>query len=161
VEIPLRRTVLVRSALIIMRAFVIAEAAPMNLPIFGRFETWSAVVREPLVWLGLPDPCESLRAIARVDPVTETLARLLIGWEACFGSKPTTLAQAVAISKSSGEDAAALVAAFEPFTERGEVNTRRLGGFLRKYAGRFVDGLSFDARGLVHKVQAWAGRHAE
>ncbi len=50
------RLQLIMDALTIMRAYVVARRPDMGLPAFPPFAGWSRVVRDPLVWLGLPDP---------------------------------------------------------------------------------------------------------
>lgn len=55
------RAELLVDALTIIKAYhrVNAEPSMVALP---SFESWSALVREPLIWLGLPDPCDTQRA---------------------------------------------------------------------------------------------------
>ena len=36
---------------------------------FGGFDDWSKIVRAPLVWLGVPDPVETLEAGRALDPI--------------------------------------------------------------------------------------------
>jgi len=74
---------LVSAALIILRAFVIApdrQEVLDNLPPYNGFEHWSERVRAPLVWLGEADPCETRDAIRDEDPVTNSLATLIVAW---------------------------------------------------------------------------------
>jgi len=55
---------LAAAALTICRAWYVAgRPQPAGLPGFGSFEGWSATVRAPLVWLGLPDPLQTREEI--------------------------------------------------------------------------------------------------
>ena len=58
---------------------------------FGNFEVWSRLVREPLVWLGLADPCDSYERLADDDPERETLGALMDAWWTCFKDKGKTM----------------------------------------------------------------------
>jgi putative DNA primase/helicase len=51
----------VHAALVIMCAYL-RSGERVDVRPFGSFETWSRMVREPLVWLGLPDPVDSIRS---------------------------------------------------------------------------------------------------
>ena len=52
------RPALLVDALTIIRAHALARVTVLPVPL-PSFENWSALVREPLIWLGLPDPCET------------------------------------------------------------------------------------------------------
>jgi hypothetical protein len=72
---------LVSYALTILRGYHVAGRPPMGLKPFGSFEGWSAAVREPVVWAGLPDPAGSRRELAqRADQDAIGLGRLIEGW---------------------------------------------------------------------------------
>lgn len=59
-----RRGELVVAALTVLRAWHVANER-LNLPAFGGFEEWSYRIREPLIWLGWTDPCETLAEVRR------------------------------------------------------------------------------------------------
>jgi hypothetical protein len=159
-EVPKRRSELVRAALTIPRAYIAAGRPDLQLAPFGRFEMWAAMVRAPLVWLGLADPCASRRTIAKSDPTASELRRLLTAWEACFGSAPTTVATAVEITQMEGTEATELKEAMASFVEHGgKINGRRLGRFIAKYQGRILNGLSFSAHGDSRTGMAWSVNH--
>jgi hypothetical protein len=79
------RSDLVRSALIILRAFITAaesgrQAVFGELEPYGSYEQWSQLVRAPLVWLAQPDPCDSRASLRDDDPVTLGLGALIAAW---------------------------------------------------------------------------------
>jgi hypothetical protein len=53
---------LLAAGLTILRAYVAAGRPTCNLKPLGSFESWSALVRSAIVWVGLPDPVETLAA---------------------------------------------------------------------------------------------------
>jgi Bifunctional DNA primase/polymerase, N-terminal len=53
------RPSLLVDALTIVKAYSMSEHEPTKLVALPSFESWSALVRDPLVWLGMPDPCDT------------------------------------------------------------------------------------------------------
>jgi hypothetical protein len=67
-EVEGRRIELVAAILTLLRAWHVAPDRVTDLEPFGSFETWSYRIREPLVWLGEADPCETIKKIRENDP---------------------------------------------------------------------------------------------
>ena len=79
---PLRRVLAdrgtyVAAALTIVRAYL-AAGAPQKCSALGSYAEWSRMVRSPLVWLGEPDPVESMDS-------AETRTRSLVIFASCSG----------------------------------------------------------------------------
>ena len=68
----------------------------MKLSPFGGFEDWSKKVRSALVWLGRPDPCETMEVIRMFDPKTNNLVEIMEQWEKHFGKKPMKIGEVIA-----------------------------------------------------------------
>jgi putative DNA primase/helicase len=47
------------AALMILRAYHVAGRPRQNIARWGGFDQWSHEIREPLVWLGMADPCRT------------------------------------------------------------------------------------------------------
>ena len=141
--VPRLRPLLIRAALTILCAYVVAGRPKQAFSPFGRFEEWSSLIRSALVWAGLEDPCASRTFVAADDPVSADLARLLVAWEAAFRGAPTTVAEAIEATKSTGPEAANLLVALAPFMDRGEVNARKVGWFIAKHRDRIEGGQRF------------------
>jgi hypothetical protein len=62
-----RRGEYLSAALCLLRAWFLAGRPARGLPAWGSFEGWSAVVRECLVWVGLPDPHETRVDLLRLS----------------------------------------------------------------------------------------------
>ena len=58
-----------------------ATSERRNLAAFGSFEEWSYRIREPLVWLGKVDPCETVIEICENDPHRAALVTVIMQWE--------------------------------------------------------------------------------
>ncbi|HEY1982710.1 MAG TPA: hypothetical protein VGH13_21735, partial [Xanthobacteraceae bacterium] len=52
----------------IVRAYIEAGEPDMDVKPLGGFEGWSRMVRNPLIWLGLPDPVDSMKDARANDP---------------------------------------------------------------------------------------------
>jgi len=167
--VPARRPELVAAALTIPLAYLAAGAPPQDVAPFGRFESWARWCRDPLLWLGMTDPCASRQRIEARDPVRGHLRAMLMAWHAALGEMAHTLADVVAMTASPperadgttssprpGEALQELRKALEQVAANGrEVNTRRLGNFVSKHEGRVEDGLRFERGGDRSGVMLW------
>jgi hypothetical protein len=70
----------VAAALTIVRAYLTAGAPRVCGP-FGSYRAWSFMVRSPLVWLGEPDPCDSIKTIREDDPFLSSVIEFFGLWE--------------------------------------------------------------------------------
>jgi hypothetical protein len=77
------RARLVAAALTILRAYCRAGMPRQAVSAFGSFEGWSRLVREAIVWLGLPDPCATRAKLAeQSDTTADALGQLIAAWKA-------------------------------------------------------------------------------
>lgn len=102
---------------------------------------WSDYCRQPLLWLGYPDPASSLLEQVKHDPDAEVLGRLMFEWNRVFGSVPTTVRKVVS-SASWDEDLLDALREF-PVEEKGSINRSKLGWILKKNVNRIVNGFEF------------------
>ena len=160
--IPQHRARLVTAGLTVLRAYAAAGRPDTGLPTYGRFEEWARVVRDALVWCGEPDPCATRAEVEDNDPVRNELGTLLMAWADIFGQKETTAANLIAQARyhanppqghwSEERDAQlepnpVLLNALQDIAGdvRGEINTRKLGWWLKKYRGRIEGGLKISS----------------
>lgn len=169
--VPEHRPELVRDALAVMRAYIAADRPRVDVPNFARFEAWSSMVRAPLVWLGEADPCEALRQLEEADPVRAALREVLGCWHDVFRDRPVLAAHAARVADNlpTGDSAldadlinldparrAALhTALLGVAMVRGEINARRLGGWLRRYANRIEAALKIENAGEREHANLW------
>lgn len=144
---------LVSAALTILRAhFVVGQ--PFDGRPLGSFEAWSTWVRGSLMWLGLPDPVETTERLRDTDPQHEALARFLTAWQGAFGSEPTTVRKCVdrTFHDPALKEAAETVAG----SERGPINSRRLGRWVARNEDVIVDGVAIRrAEGVYEGSALW------
>lgn len=163
--IPAHRPRLIRAALTILRAYVVAGRPKQPIKNFARFEDWSRLIRSALVWLGEADPLLGREQLEDGDPVRAKLRALLLAWFAVFKTAPATSKEAVMRANETQRDEegteqpcypAMREALDEHFTDRkGAVSSRYLGEFLKKYAGRVEIGAKFENVGVSHHAVNW------
>ncbi len=137
------RSTYVAHALTIVQAYLQAGAPKADLPPIGSFEAWSDLSRQPLCWLGLPDPASSLLEQLREDPDLSALSAFLQAWQSYFWEDPVPVRKVIkeAAEHTEGRLYEALMDL--PVTERGYINHSKLGWFIKKNAGRVANGLAF------------------
>jgi hypothetical protein len=75
------RARLLTHALTILVAYCNSGRPTQYLTPFGSFEGWSRLVREAVVWAGLPDPCRTrTRLVELADTTVGGLAQLIQAW---------------------------------------------------------------------------------
>lgn len=124
----------VECVLNIIGAFRAAGEAMANVRPISTYEDWSRFCRHPLMWLGLPDPAQSLIDQVSHDPERQSLAEFLDAWHRHFGSRSVTVRQLIA----KAEDKSDLMEAIEdlPVMEGRFINRGKLGWLISKNRGR-------------------------
>lgn len=130
----------------------------------GSFTEWTRVIRGAVVAAGLPDPVQALGANVADDEERELLARFLYHWQHSrfFGEARTARALVAEVNDLGGDShEAGLRYVLEDIAkERGEINLRKVGNWLRGSKGRIVDGLRLVSpgtkgeHGVLWSVQA-------
>lgn len=125
------RPELVMAALSIPAGYVQAGKPDQHLPGWGSFEGWSDLVRNSIVWAGLPDPGETRKALREnADEETQTAHAIIHAWP----TEPVTVAEVI---KRSG-DMPDLAAALADLPERNR--PQELGNLLRGSRDRNIGG---------------------
>lgn len=147
------RAKFVSCVLTIIRAWQVAGRPMTDVPPIASFEgPWSEYCRQPLLWLGLPDPAASLMAQVKADPYIEPLRHLLKAWHGRFGDGSVTVRNVIEDSDQSPLLAEALDDL--PVTAGGMIDRNRFGHFLKKNVGRIVDGLELQHGDLTER-KSW------
>lgn len=146
----------VSAALTIVRAWMVAGRPMTDCKSLAGFSDWSDLCRQPLLWLGLADATTSAFKAMAEDPDRETLARLLTAWQASFGKTAAMVRDAVKRASSFQGDHAELREVLHDIAdERGEINRRKLGWWIKRHAGRIVDGMRFVRASGNRSAEAW------
>lgn len=149
-HVAANRGAIVAQVLTIVRAYLLA-GRPCEMRPLRMYYEWGAMAREPLVWLGMVDPVESITK-QRVESDSDLAAygELTHAMYEAFGDRPMTMAKLVREAITQGpwfekrerlREAIQEVAGVEPTSAKCSA---ALGYRLRKNAGRPVDGLVLD-----------------
>ena len=146
----------VSAALTMVRAWIVAGRPKTSCKALAGFGDWSDLCRQPLLWLGLADPTESVFQAMAEDPDRETLGRLLTAWQSVFGSAPAMVRDALNQTLLYDDKHVELREVLHDIAaERGEINRRRLGRWIRRHEGRIVDGQRFVRASGNRSAEAW------
>jgi hypothetical protein len=152
----------VSAALTIIRAWIVAGRPKAICKSLAGYGDWSDLCRQPLLWLGCPDPAVSVFEAMAEDPDRETLGRLLAAWQMAFGKMPAMVRDAVKESSTFHEENAELREVIRDIAdERGEINRRKLGWWIRRHSGRIVDGRRFVRASGNRSAEAWQVEEVE
>jgi hypothetical protein len=157
-EAHINRGELVIAALTILRAWHVARTMAgqsVNTVPFGGFADWSRRVREPLIWLGEADPCDTILKVRTNDQTRDELATVLVQWKEHLGINLEHTVQQVigrAVNEPSFYTALLNVAANKT---GGTVSNERLGRWLKRVQGKIVSGLRLVQEGILHGYPLW------
>lgn len=138
-EVRATRGKYVSDALTIVKAWAMAGRPEAEIPAFASFSDWSGYCRHSLMWLGLPDPVTTLFAQMSDDPDAELLGRLMKEWTDALGAAAAGVRDLVARADfDKGGELSSVVR--EIAEDRGgAINRSRLGWWIKRHEGRFVD----------------------
>lgn len=168
------RSAYVNAALTIMAGYI-SSGERVDVRPFGSFEEWSRLVREPLVWLGLPDPVDSIRTLEAADPERTQLNAMLQTVSAAYGTREFKAGELVTAASAKQqqrtldggvvltvEQATALREALQAVCERnGELSHKALGRWLERVKGRIGSGLKFEKTRQVGGSTMWRASTSE
>jgi hypothetical protein len=143
----------VSMALTVIRGWLVSGDAATHCKPLASFGQWSALVRQSLLWLSLPDPAERVFEQLAQDPDRETLGRLLHAWHAEFGETPTMIREAVIACEPGMDEILREIA-----EDRQQINRRRLGRWISRHQGRIVDGLRFERASGTTSAERWQAK---
>lgn len=163
--IPANRPRLVQAALTVLKAYSVASHPRQAHPLMGSFEDWDRTVRSALTWLGEADPLSGTEQLEENDPTKTKLRTLLMAWFAAFRTAGATSKEAIAkaretVRNEEGDEIHPAQALFdvleEHFTDkRGEISSRIIGEFLKRYVRRVEIGARFEEYGSSQHRQVW------
>lgn len=160
------------AALTVLRGFIAAGAPAYGEGRMGSYEKWDAMIRQCVCWLmaegltpfGVADPADAVTHNYEHDPETQKLSAVLVGWYSLYNSKPLRIAQVIQdcthkadFNNQSGDDkhGELLEVLREIAGEPEKVNSRRLGRWIERNAGRIIDGLKFERATKQRGVARW------
>ncbi|MEX2168091.1 MAG: hypothetical protein WD851_02170 [Pirellulales bacterium] len=150
---------LLAAALTILYAYCRAGSPSQNLKAWGSFEEWSELVRQALVWIGMPDPGETREELARSsDREAAALRAIVQGWSEIDSGKTgltaATLLKRLEQSPEGYEPFRSAILDLCPAPAGKLPGPRSLGNKLRNLRGRVVGGKAIDSRDQ-HGTSVW------
>lgn len=149
------RARLLSSAMTLLRGYCDAGMPQQCMPAFGSFEGWSRLIRQAVVWLGLPDPCATrVKLSEQSDSTTDALARLIAAWQEVDAEQNGLVVSQLLSRLYAKEDpprdpsAVAMRAAMENLVgcPSGRAPTpRQVGNKLKAYRRRVLNGAFLDS----------------
>jgi hypothetical protein len=150
---------LLAAALTILAAYCKAGRPDQRLKTWGSFEGWSGLVRQAIVWAGLPDPGETREELARSsDREAAGLRALIQGWPEMdqeeVGLTAANLLKSLEREPDQYELLRSAVLELCPTGSGKLPSPRSLGNKLRHLRGRVVGGQALDKR-EPHGTAVW------
>jgi hypothetical protein len=154
------RARLLSAALTILRAYCAAGRPDQNLPAWGSFEGWSALVRGAVVWVGMADPgATRLRLQYQSDIAAESMTVLLDCLEKLDPDhRGLTAAEVIEIYKNPPDANPNCHLDLKDALEAllGKPDSRGLGNRLRAYRRRVFGNRFMDQAGSKQRAARWA-----
>jgi len=144
------------AALTILRAYKIADHPRQDVKPWGGFDNWSRDIREPLVWLGLADPCKTRERIIVNDPERDSALSILSAWSEAFGDRGMLVAEL--ISEASPELKEQLMTVAAERNDPAKLDARRLGAWCRSVEDRIFGDFRLRRDGSVRRATVWRVR---
>ena len=105
---------------------------------------------------GVPRPAVSVFEAITEDPDRETLGRLLRAWQAYFGRVPGMVREAVKLVETNRSEHQELGEVLRDIAEeRGQINRRKLGWWIKRHVGQIVEGMRFVRSSGNRSAEAW------
>lgn len=140
-EVRANREYFVSKALTIIQAWVCAGKLITACNSIASYGNWSNYCRQPLLWLGLPDPAINIFEAMYEDPEHDILGEFLQVAYLSFGSTSITVKEMV-YNPYVDEDKI-IRSLYEIMTDiagerDGSINSRKLGHWLKRHSGRVI-----------------------
>src|SRR5262249_13237116 len=149
-------------ALTILKAYHLAGRPDFGLKPWGSFESWSVLVRNAVVWCGLPDPGQTRVAVQEEADETARGLRQLVTALEMIDPDRTGKTAAEIVSAATAEDSPPSPEVREMLREAVDAlvsrpDGRKLGNRLRHLRKRVIDGRYLDLAGEdARRVNRWA-----
>lgn len=132
----------VAAVLTIIEAWKAAGSPKASVPPIASYGgKWADYCRQPLLWLGLPDPATVLMEQMVSDSDSDMLLRVLTEWHRDHGNKPIQIRKLISDAHANDLEDALLDL---PVAERGIINRSRLGHYFKRNMNRIVGGFMLE-----------------
>jgi hypothetical protein len=150
----------IAAALTVIRAYIVA-GRPGVVSRLPSFEGWSDTVRSALIWLGRPDPVETMETARKDDPNLQAMEAVFAALKEAMGIGERKAISAAQIIQRAGEIALELngyplrhpglkEALLAVAGQRDSIDARELGKWLSRHKGRIAMGVRLEGRADEH-----------
>jgi hypothetical protein len=146
----------------VLAAYCAAGRPDMGIKPWGSFERWSALVRQAVVWAGLPDPAGMRRELVAQADMELNAARVLLARLYDYDPNGTgvTTAELMELAKQN-QDWMSILSEFAPLKNGKPLSPQSIGVRLRSIRQRVIGGLCVDSVPGHGGVAKWAVRSVE
>jgi len=132
-----------------------ANVTKSNTTPLGSFEKWSRLIRDPLVWLGMPNPVDSQKNIRATDPTLYAQQVLLETLKKHFGEGKFKTRDIMNSPECRRDQY--LLEALDTLgcINRGEISTASVGKHLKKINSKIINGLQLIQVGQSGNAADW------
>jgi len=158
-EVIENRSKIIKAIYTILIAY--KKAGSPNKVNLGSFEDWSDLIPSALCWLGLPNPCDSIKRIKAEDPNRIAISNLLESWFDVFESKAMPIKKAIKfiiINPDKENKHSRLKESFiclAPGKNELEIDTTNLGRKMREYKNNIIGNYRLETDGFDHGSVCW------
>ena len=145
---------LVAAVLTVQKAWHLAGER-IDAPPFGSFESWSRRIREPLIWLGHTDPCDTVTKARDDDPKRSALLAVLLQWREAIGVNAKKTVREIINTAVTYPDFLAALLTVAANRSAMVVSNDRFGRWLSHNEGKIAAGLSLVRAGSIHGYPLW------
>lgn len=152
------RATYVSAALTIIQAWINANSPKADCKPIATYTEWSDLCRQPLLWLGLPDPATNMFNSMSDDPEREYLGRVLKAWRDQYSNAPTkisTFVTAILTNCADFDTDDIKDILTEIAGDRNGINNTRFGRWIKRNAGKIVNGLKFTRASVSMNAALW------
>ncbi|NOT13783.1 MAG: hypothetical protein HOP23_18480 [Methylococcaceae bacterium] len=144
-EVRANRGHYVSLALTVVRGWIIAGRPKTACKTIASYADWSDYCRQSLLWLGQADPAACIFEAMNDDPDKELLGDFLQAWFEKFGKTPALVKDVINAAQARGiqfdyANEALLETITDIAGDRDGINRKRLGWWIKRHAGRVVNG---------------------
>jgi hypothetical protein len=125
---------------------------------WGSFEAWGDLVRNVVVWLGMPDPVAARPRVSKMGDSADAARRqLLLGLKKLSDSRGGSfMSKDVVVAANSDPDLSEALTVLLPRQNGNEEQATAIGSLLAKHRDRIFGGLALREAGTRQNTKLWA-----
>jgi hypothetical protein len=152
----------VACALTIVKAYIAAGRPAQGGRALNGFEDWSSLVRDALMWLGCADAVATMAETKEADPDRELLEAMIVGMREAFpDERPVYRSVSRIVEARLATSGEILREVLAEWTHGGEINTKRLGKWFRRFKEQVVEITDETGAKRGFKIQGKKNNHTK